>query len=106
MDLTKLLPCPFCGHPAQKESGFLPLESIEYVFCSNIDCMLHSVDIGFEESDWNTRTVQQDRWKESLIERCIRAGISFNEEDPESTLTELIKWEVTIATDPRVNTAP
>jgi hypothetical protein len=48
---------------------------------------------------------QQDQWKESLIERCIRAGIGFNEEDPESTLTELIKWEVLIATDPQVNGA-
>lgn len=53
-----LEPCPFCGSKAKSDNGFAPLESITYAYCSNNECRLHSVDIGFSIEEWNTRAVR------------------------------------------------
>lgn len=50
-----LLPCPFCGAAADEENGFSPVESVYYVWCTNLDCKLCDVDIGFDRSEWNNR---------------------------------------------------
>lgn len=50
--------CPFCGSAAERGKGFLPAESIEYVWCSNTDCELSDVEIGFTPESWNYRAPQ------------------------------------------------
>lgn len=45
--------CPFCGSEAKTDNGFMPLESIEYVWCSNTDCVLN--DVLITRNEWNTR---------------------------------------------------
>lgn len=51
----KLLDCPFCGSPAKSGDGFAPVESIVYAYCSNNQCLLHSIDVGFTPEEWNNR---------------------------------------------------
>lgn len=53
----ELLPCPFCGSPAIAGDGFFPVETTVYAYCSNNECYLHPIDIGFSPEDWNQRTV-------------------------------------------------
>lgn len=56
--ILKLLPCPFCGSKAESDNGFLPLESLTYVWCSNEDCNLNSIgreERLFDPKWWNTR---------------------------------------------------
>ncbi len=55
---SELLPCPFCGSPAKHESGFLPMESVSFAYCSNSACPLHDIHVGFSKSEWNTRSPQ------------------------------------------------
>lgn len=42
-------------------------------------------------------------WKEVIIEACIVDCISWDENDPRKTLSNLISWENTVALDPRVS---
>ncbi|QEU28891.1 Lar family restriction alleviation protein [Pseudomonas luteola] len=54
--MIDLRPCPFCGSDAEAGDGFLPLESIVYVWCKNHECLMsNGVDIGFGVDDWNRR---------------------------------------------------
>jgi len=56
---SNLKSCPFCGNEAYKESGFSPLESIEYVWCSTEDCCLSPTGKGdcvwVDVEEWNQR---------------------------------------------------
>lgn len=57
-DLISLLGCPFCGSPAQSDNGFLPCESLTYVWCSNDECYLSPIGRDerlFDPEWWNTR---------------------------------------------------
>ena len=52
----ELKPCPFCGSDAETGDGFLPMESIVYVWCKNHECLMsNGVDIGFGVDEWNRR---------------------------------------------------
>lgn len=57
MSEQELKPCPFCGSPAKSDNGFPPAESITYAWCSNAECLLHSVDVGMTPADWNRRSL-------------------------------------------------
>jgi hypothetical protein len=50
----ELLPCPFCGSKANADY-FIPLESIEVVYCTNDKCVLHNADIGIDRNAWQAR---------------------------------------------------
>lgn len=54
----KPIPCPFCGCDAESGSGFSPLESVTYVWCSNADCYLSPIGRDerlFTIGEWNRR---------------------------------------------------
>lgn len=52
----ELKPCPICGRDAEAGDGFLPMESIVYVWCKNHECLMsNGVDIGFGVDEWNRR---------------------------------------------------
>lgn len=52
----ELKPCPICGGDAETGDGFLPFESIVYVWCKNHECLMsNGVDIGFGVDEWNRR---------------------------------------------------
>lgn len=52
----QMKPCPFCGAPGNHGKGFAPLESIDYAYCSNPECVLHFLDHHLMDvAQWNTR---------------------------------------------------
>lgn len=58
-DSCNLKPCPFCGAKAKSDTGFLPCESVIYVWCSNEDCALSPIGRNeklFSVDFWNTRS--------------------------------------------------
>ena len=46
--------CPICGSEAKVENGFSPMESINYVFCTNKKCPIHTFDVYHNMIDVNT----------------------------------------------------
>lgn len=64
-----LAPCPFCGAPGRQDNGFLPMESVVYAFCSNLECGLAHETI-FSPDEWNTRaSPAPDPVRTALAER-------------------------------------
>jgi hypothetical protein len=54
----KLLPCPFCGSPAEKVEGKVEDEPDWYwASCSNMDC--GAWDALIYAKDWNRRVVME-----------------------------------------------
>lgn len=57
----ELLPCPFCGHPATKDGGFLGDNSVFLVGCQGNPCYALPYVIAPSSSEaikmWNTRTM-------------------------------------------------
>ena len=66
----ELLPCPFCGSKANADY-FIPLESIEVVYCTNDKCVLHNADIGIDRNAWQARAQASgvpEGWKPVPVE--------------------------------------
>ena len=104
---TELLPCPFCGSPAHKGSGFSPLESVTYAYCSNNNCALHDVDLGFTPGTWNMRdssaqSTDAMKVKEALLRakadlEAARDYIGHREGTPYGILQTLQKIDAVLA---------
>jgi len=78
----ELKPCPICGGDAETGDGFLPMESIVYVWCKNHECLMsNGVDIGFGVDEWNRR--HEDKRVAELEAELADLKVSY----------QTLKWE-------------
>lgn len=101
---AELLNCPFCGSEARSDNGFSPCESITFAWCSNNQCALHNVEIGFTPEDWNRRSAAHgEPQSASLIsEGSNQAGSAEQVSERIKTWQERYKEARTNFNGPRV----